>query len=401
MLTLSDLTRDLVWPHLLRAGSLALRPSRLGFAAVFILGLLLLGWLAGALDNSPGNALLTSGRVLGFDAVVAAAGERGPGEHLGERPARQLHDAGIATPALYLRQNPGAAIIVLPLIALWTALLGGAISRSAACEFGQGVMLEWPGAAGFALSRWRSLLFALVTPLLLVWGIALGLSLVGGALFRWPLLNVLGGAAWGLFLLVGFVAALVMIVLLLGWPLLVPAVACEGADAVDAVQHAGSFVLARPLRLVVYLAILLLQLLLVVAIAATICWLAVHIAQRCALTWSGWRGEHALSDLPLHEGLPHPASAETGVKAAHWLAVLWSLIPALLPAAVAVSFVWCGATVLYLAMRKIVDGQDVREVWMPGVVEGTRAAAHAGPLSPPPLPPMPESVSDTGPADES
>ena len=400
-LTFSDLTTDLVWPNLLHAGHLALRPSRLGIALVFIIGFMLLAALSDKLDNDAnGNALMTSSRVVTLDAIVAAAGRE---ERAGERPARQLFDAMIATPAYVLTNHPWAAIIALPLMALWTALAGGAICRSAACEHAQGVMLEWPRSVGFALGRWRSLLLALVGPLLIVWGIALGLAVGGFVLFRFGGVNLLGGLLWPLFLFGGVVAAIVMLAFVVGWPLLIPSVACEGTDAVDAVQHAYSFVFARPLRLVIYLAILIAQMLLLATVIAVICWLGVYVAQQCGLAWSGYRGEHALSDLPNHPGTAPASTAPMSNRGAHWLVSLWTLIPALgIPAAFIVSYIWSGSTVLYLAMRKLVDGQDMSEVWMPGIVEGTRAMASA-PVAPAAAPPMPamksDAIADNGPAD--
>ncbi len=401
-LTLADLTEDLLWPKLLRAGQLALRPSRMGIALAFIIGLMLLAALSDRLDNDKdANALAISTRVVALDATAAAtAGRDGPA---GEKPGRQLFNSLVAVPVYVLGHHPWAALIAVPLMALWTALAGGAICRSAACDFALAVSLEWPKAVGFALGRWRSLLLALTLPLLIVWAIVLAMAIAGWALFSLPVVNILGGLLWPLFLFGGVVAAIVMLAFVVGWPLLIPSVACEGTDAVDAVQHAYSFVFARPLRLVLYLAILIVQLAVLAGVIATICWLGVHVAQQCGLAWSGWRGERILADLPGHAGNPPPLDATGGIRAAHWLVWLWTLIPALgIPAAFIVSYICSGATVLYLTMRKLVDGQDVREVWMPGIIEGTRA--RATPVAAPMVAPVPvakaESVSDTGPADE-
>ena len=60
------------------------------------------------------------------------------------------------------------------------------------------------------------------------------------------------------------------------------------------------------------------------------------------------------------------------------------------------------STVLYLAMRRLVDGQDLHEIWMPGMVEGTQARATAsapGPAVTAAAPARPEAVSDNDPAD--
>ncbi len=403
-LTFADLTADLIWPSLLRAGQLALRPSRIGMALVFVIGLMLLWGLSDRLDSNPNvNELEAAFRVMRLDAAVAGVIPDEPGRRFGD----QLFNAMVAEPGVFLMKNPWAALIALPLIALWTALAGGAICRSAACDVGQAVGIDWPQAVGFALSRWRSLLLSLIGPLLIVWGICFAMAVAGWVLFSLPVLNLLGGLAWGLFLLGGGVCAIVMMAFVVGWPLMVPSVACEGTDAVDALQHAYSFVFARPLRLAVYLAILLMQFALLGGVVMVVCWLSVHIAQACGLQWSGWRGEHVLGTLPLHAALTAQQDLAGTQRPAHWLVTFWTLLPAVgLPLAFVVSYIWSSSTVLYLAMRRLVDGQDMHEIWMPGMVEGTQARA-ATPSAAAPSPvagaahaPRTEAVSDNDLADE-
>jgi hypothetical protein len=311
-----------------------------------------------------------------------------------------LFDALVSTPALMLRDHPWATLLVLPLGAVWVTLLGGAISRSAACDHAQGVAISWPQALGFALSRWGSLALSLTLPLVVVWAIVFALAVGGAALFSLPGVNVLGGLLWGLFLVGGLVAALVLGAFFFGHPLLVPSVACEATDAVDAFQHAYSFVFARPPRLVLYTLLLVAQGAVLMAVVGGVAWLGVHAAQAAALQWSGERGAAVLGVLPGNHPPLGVEPALTGpARAAHALANFWTLlVGVVLPAGVLVSYVWSASTVLYLAMRRIVDGQDVGEIWMPGMAEGVLAPAV--PPAPPPPARASESVSDTGPADE-
>ncbi|HMN42197.1 MAG TPA: hypothetical protein PKE29_15235 [Phycisphaerales bacterium] len=399
-LTFDDLVADLTWPRLLRAGHLALRPSRLGMALAFLVGLLLLVGLADKVDQQPGNALADSLRVVAIDMVQLVRGSNPPPPEggAGARVGRETFAIFASTPAYLVRTSPWVAFLVLPLMAIWTALCGGAICRSAACEFAQGVGIEWPKAVGFALSRWWALTGALVGPILLAWAIMIGMAVAGWALFSLPVVNLLGAAVWPLFLLGGLVVSIVMLAYLVGWPMLLPSVACEGTDAVDAVQHAYSFVLARPLRLAVYLVILIVQMLVLMAIVGAVFWLAIHVAQKCGMQWSGVRGADALGALP--EQAVRGVDENANSPLVRGVVNLWSVVPVLLPLAFAASFVWCGSTILYLAMRRVVDGQDVHEIWMPGMVAGTMAA-HGGPAAPIPAPAAPaDAVSDTGPADE-
>jgi hypothetical protein len=56
----------------------------------------------------------------------------------------------------------------------------------------------------------------------------------------------------------------------------------------------------------------------------------------------------------------------------------WTLIPVGLVYAAAFS---CGValhTVLYLALRRLCDGQDFAELWVPGMIAGTMAVSLEG-----------------------
>lgn len=392
-LTFDDLAADLVWPKLFRAAALATRPARLGLALVWIIGvLLILGaaqWILGP-ERMRSLGEITQVASINYTSFLAAASQlKAP------IAARELRELFVAAPALLIRQQPLAALIIFPLLLVWTALLGGAIARSCATEFSAGVTTSWPQALAFALSRWKSLVFALLLPLLIIWAIALGLAGAGWLLFSFAGVNVLGGLLYFVFLLAGLVGSIVAIALAIGHAMLIPSVACEGTDAIDAVQHAYSFVFARPLRLVIYLWLILTQMFLAAFVVALVLSLATHFAHQSAAAWSGDRGSRVLMAVPDLAG-EHNAdanrSALTGTNL--WsarLATFWAVIPVGLLFAYVVSFYWCSSTILYLAMRRVVDGQDVSEVWMPTMIDGTQA---------PRIAPATQAVSDTGPADE-
>jgi hypothetical protein len=383
---LDDLTADLIWPRLLKAGSLALRPSRLGLAFFYLIGLAAIVSLAGRLDGvEGGNVLLAAwtqwtGHLVGlFEACFRAQGG-GVGEAVNGLFIETIHDLVSA--------HPLVAIIFLPLIVIWTALMGGAISRIAALDFAQGVGLSWPEGMGYALGRWSSFAGSILGPLALVYGIALALAVGGWLLFSVGGVNIVGGALWFVFLIASAIAAVIMLAMTLGGPMLVPAVACEGTDAIDAVQHAYSYVFARPLRLLVYMAILIAQFIALFVVVTAAIWLIVHLAQHGASVWVGADAARVIKGEPGLEGMDKLAAGAVR---------FWTGIPLLLATAFAVSYFWCAATVLYLAMRRICDGQDISEVWVDTLVPGTMAqrrsaASTAGGES--------EAIVDNGPADE-
>lgn len=415
MLTLDDLLRDLVWPKLLRAFPLALRPSRLGMAAVYLIGAVLLVMAADRLDNDPkGNALVLAMQTVGMNSASGASALMpGPGDRSGpgERAAgagREVHMTFVTLPARLLREHTLVALLIVPLLVGWTAIMGGAIARSAACDFSSGVSLTWPQSLGFALSRWASLVGALVLPLITLWAIVLAMSIAGWALFSLGVVNVLGGLLWGLFLVGGLVCAVIMLAYVVGWSMLVPGVACEGTDAIDSVQHAYSFVFARPGRVIVYQFILLVQGVLAVSLVGIVVGLTLYTAQHAGMVFSGPRGSAVLFNLLGEPSAAGGPSTVTGGGIARLLASLWTLVPVALGLGFLVSYLFTGSTILYLCMRRLVDGQDVSELWYPGLVPGTVArenstivgARSSSPAVPDKPAPARESVSDTGPADE-
>jgi len=381
---LDDLTADLIWPRLLKAGPLSLRPGRLALAFFYLAGLAAIVTLADKLDGHETSVLAAAGAEWAghlhallhscFQADAAGVGQAVIGLYIGT-----LWDLVSAHPVI--------AILFVPLILVWTTLMGGAISRIAAMDFAQGVGLSWPQGLGYALGRWASFAGSIAGPLALAYGILLFLAVAGWVLFSLPGLNVVGGALWFLFLFAGAIVSVVLLAMTLGGPMLVPAVSCEGTDAIDAVQHAYSYVFARPLRLVAYTAILAAVFVLLWLVVAAAVWLTVHIPQNAATTWLSAPGSDAVAGA---EGLAGShAIAASGVR-------FWSSIALLLAGSFAVSYFWCAATVLYLAMRRLCDGQDMSEVWVDTIVPGTMAERKQPPSSTAGA----DAIVDNGPADE-
>ncbi|MFN7020188.1 MAG: hypothetical protein ACK4WH_02520 [Phycisphaerales bacterium] len=394
---LEDLLAELTWPVLLRAGRLATRPARVGIALMFLLALGLLLSLADRLDGSTdkSNVLLVHG-----ERTVTSARSFAIGVWAGDysRAGTHLADAFINHPWSCVSAAPLATILFVPLLLLLAAITGGAISRSAATELAWSRPIPWPTALALGLSRWRSLLGALLLPLLLTWLGAVSLSIAGWVVFSTGAASVLGGLLWLLFLLVGLALTLLMIGVALGHWMLVPSVTCEGADAIDATQHTLALVFARPFRLVGYLLVLLVQGLVLAAVVGVVVAGAIAIARSSAAAWLD--ADHAAilggADLAAPADAPRPSGrlASTGRGLVRTSTTVFTLAGV----AVLVSYAWCAATALFLAMRRVVDGQDVGELWSPGSPGGTLPAT-----SPPPTVAARssgEAIIDNGPADD-
>lgn len=362
-LTLSDLTADLIWPNLLRAAPMCLRMERLllAFLAVVLLGLL--GSLESLWTGGPGLAAaiydLVATTIRGFGSAVF---EGRWGEAAGA-----LRAGVIDGPAELVRTRAMSLVVLgIPMLLVWTVATG-AIARASARQFAHGVFVEWPRAMAFGLWRWFGLFATHLVPLVFAGVIVAGLVLAGGALFSVPGLDLVGALVFPLMLVGGAAIAVVVGVLVLGAPMLTPAIACEGTDAIDAMQRVYHYVLHRPLRLVVYLLVWLLLGVVVIGVALLLADAALGLTRSLGGALVGERGRAVLNGTPT-EGV-------SGVAA--WVVSVWSAVPMLIVASIGVSYYASGGTVLYLLMRRLADGQDESEIWVPGLIEGTLAATYA------------------------
>jgi len=148
-------------------------------------------------------------------------------------------------------------------------------------------------------------------------------------------------------------------------------------DGLDAVQRVFSFVIANPLRLILYLLILLV----VGSAALFVVELAVGgtvlLAAEVPAAWSGAQGDAILqgTDLP-EEPAPWYVSLVTSDPGApHAIVRVWIGAFMMLVSAFLVSWYGAASTMLFLLMRQASTGQERTEIWSPGMVEASMAEA--------------------------
>lgn len=371
-----DLFRALLWPALLRVGALALRPARVGLALVALVIIALIVQVPALwLEPNTGPAAIMAD--TGGDALGAIRTGVARVNHIGV--AQGLRGLFVDGPARMLREYPWTTLLLLiPVLLVW-CVLGGAISRSAAEEFSSDARAPWTDSLAFALRRWRSFLGVKLGALLIAAFLLLGLASVGWLLLRFAGVQVVGGVAFILALICGLIVVLLLAAFFLGCPMLVPALACEGSDAIDATQRTLAYVYARPLRLVLYIVILLVQLLLVTLVLGAIVEAGIRLASWAVTAWL-----HNQPALLLRNAAALP-TPETPAPDAGWslsttarIVAFWCMLLRLLVGAFVVSFWFCGGTILYLLMRRLCDGQDPGELWMPGGAAAPLTAPGAG-----------------------
>ncbi len=343
------------WRRLLAAWTMALRPARVGLGAIVLVIALAAAHSAGwKLDPAPRPQEWSLG-ALALDPIEGAY--RATVRAFEERPVR----ASLATIALAIAWSLG----------------GAAICRTAATEAARRERLAWPDALALALSRRWSLVIALLAPALMALLLVLALAVLGWAGMGWSVLRPVSGALFVVALLMGAALALAIGGYALGHALLVPAIACEGCDAIDAIQRAYAYAIARPFRLAMLVAVVGVQTLLAVHAAA---WAAGAVADLTA--WSSTR----FIDGPAREivlaaaGDPswRPADGAGWTSVFAWRAArFWFGAMGVVFGGAAVSTFFCSSTLAYLLIRRDCDGQDPRDLWEPGQVAGTTASRRA------------------------
>lgn len=376
-LVLGDLADDLLWPKLLRAPALALRPARLLLALMALLACSLIAripawWGEG---SSFGEAW---SRALTDTAWNPPADWGAVGDAVG------LYVSASTAPLRLIADHPGHALLFgVPILAV-LALAGAAIARLAVAEFARGVMLPWTSGVAFALARAGAVLSAVFLPLIVIGLIAATLALAGFLLLNRPIPSVLGSILYFLALGLSLVAVLAIAGLIAGWPMLVPAVAAEGGavggDGLDAVQRAYAYVPGRPLRLTLYLVILVAQL-------GVMLWLLGRLAAGVT-GFAAWACGWFMSAESVARVFG-PTPPDAGAAAFAWRTVaFWENLPGMLVASFGVSYACSAGSVLYLIMRRLNDGEEETEVSIEGDAE--RAATRSTPQTAR----VPESVGD-------
>ncbi|MEQ8771154.1 MAG: hypothetical protein RIB60_11675 [Phycisphaerales bacterium] len=350
--SLDDLLRGLIWPLLLRGPAMALRPERwlLGICSVVAIGLI------GSISH-----LWRDGDDPSF---TEGLGQRvfEPVGNLVESafPWRWQPDAFVESarrvayaPANLLDAFPLSVVVLgIPMLAVW-CVFGLAISRSAACEVALARVVSGTDAFAFGLKRWLSGFASVFTPIAVIGAIHIIIATGGFLLLTWPGGNILGGLMHGFGMMLAAGAVLIGIAFLLGWIMLVPAVSCEGTDALDSVQRVYAYVVGRPARLLVYLVLVGLIGVVSFTVVSLVRELAILMADGAATQWAGNRALTIVSGAQ---------TQGTGGLAASAME-LWRTFFDVAVAGFIVSYVHTSGTLLYLLCRRVNDGQEIAELW--------------------------------------
>ena len=277
-------------------------------------------------------------------------------------------------------------------------------------------------ALRFVRERFGGFVLAPLLPLGVLIGIAL-LMFVGG------LIGTIGyigewvtGFFYGLALLGGFAAALLMLASVLGYHLMWPTIAVEGSDGFDALSRACSYVGSRIWHVGFYWFVLLLYGGLSFVLVRDVAALTLKLSHK----FTGWGMNmyhssqlsvgklNAMWTMPAWADLPllpstgdvrfwgmFPAGPLDGSEAfGAWFIQLWVYLLVGLVAAFVVSYFFCGSTQMYFLLRRSVDATDWEEIYYEEPEEPAPTPAPAAPTGPSePTEPAPPAAPPPNPAD--
>lgn len=381
--TLIELFAQLLWPRLLAGWKLGLQPGRWLLCMIFVVAVFvaerIYTWLATGSPKGPMTELLdASGRNLGILLrwVTGRSASTGFGSGFtgGEFSGRALaadalYELLVRKPADMVQDQPLATLLFLPLMVAGFVYVGLCVCRSCAGEVSLKAAFPWRNISRLSLRKLPAGLGALLGPLVFIWVTGLLLWVVfSKLLFEVSWLMWLGGLLLPVAALAALAAAFVMVLYVLGFIMILPAIACEGTDAFDSLQRSFAYVISRPAKLVIYTGVGLG----VVAIAASFGLLVLIVAAQFLRFTTGAPVESLLTnDLrDVREQVGGVGTAMLRLLMAGGVVLLISMV---------LSIFLCQATQVYLCMRQVVDGQDVEELWVEARPE---APAEAGGVSP-------------------
>lgn len=349
-LVLEDLTSELLWTRVLRTPGLAARPSRvlLGMAAALIATLI--GTLPTLWTDEPAIGPRIAGGVASSlqEAVAGIA-------NLSVDGLVTAVTSFMLLPGRLLMDRPAETILLgIPMVVV-LALFGGAISRAVSVEFATGRFTEWPQDLRASLSKLGSSSAAMLAPFALA-GVLVGVIALGGFLLGVPVLDVLAAVLYGAALVLALFALGVLVLQTLALPMLTPAMMVEGTDGFDAVQRCYAYIIGHPLRLLAHAVLLLLLGAVSIGLAVIFAGGADRLARWAASRFTADAGLRVL------EGAGDLAATQ---PVAHAVLEFWTSLLQLTVSGFAISYFFAAGTTLYLAARRICDGQEINELWNP------------------------------------
>ena len=336
----------------------ALQPGKLVVALVAVLlihasGLLLDLILADGDTEIYGTIIAMQGRA--FDSLMDAALSLELGIGLGSAGVvGALRQMFVAIPHWAFNEYPWFTVLfgIDTLVVL--GLSSGVICRMAATQVCRDETTSLIQAARFVAARWAWYLLTPLMPALLILVLGAVLIVVGLVVFNIAFVEMVGALGYGLLLLIGFVIALVSVLLVFALFLMAPSLSVEGSDGFDAIARAFNYVMFRPWQFAGYLVG-------AVVYAAVVYVLVAALAGLTAEATHGFVEAGSIAgdaDVSRFERIVYgrPGESDISTPFSTWVVHRWLNLLAALVIAVMFSVVCCLQTQVYVLMRRAGDG---------------------------------------------
>ena len=278
--------------------------------------------------------------------------------------------------------------IVYGIFALFVwALFGGAISRMAALHAGSDYRASIGEAIGYAKKRY--LWFVIVPLILPALAAIVGLvfnTLLFGIPFNWPVVDTLAGLFFGVGLIFGALATVMLIANTLAFGLYYPSISVEDADAFDAIGHGVNYVIGRFFTWLWYNIVALMFGVITYLIIAGVVVAVIKVTSGF-ISMGIYSEKQTASDV-LQSFAVQPsykmnyltggdlAGMNTATSSAAWIVRAWTLLFVGLLAAYAYSYYICANTWIYLLLRRSADGTEMDDVFVEDEVEVENKSAE-------------------------
>ena len=257
----------------------------------------------------------------------------------------------------------GFACYLVLLFTLGMASIGVVLARMNALDLSEASAPTLAQARAWGAAVRPSAVGAILVPLLGM-GACIAVAALPALLGLVPVVGLVGALFFGASLLLGILAIVIGASVTVALPFVIPAVACDAADAVEAPQRALASVLSRPIHAVLHLALGLVAVVLAVAAtdvvvscgfdAAVSAWTAVDDGQAIRsvgrmVPFEPWRDSAAV-------GLGTIDAAQA------WLLGFWRTIASALIGAAALSTIIAACTRAWLLQRQASEGQHPADI---------------------------------------
>ncbi|MFK7789965.1 MAG: hypothetical protein AB8C95_10815 [Phycisphaeraceae bacterium] len=215
-------------------------------------------------------------------------------------------------------------------------MTSGILTRMSATQVCANRLTGLGDAAGFVSKHWTWYLITPLMPVAVIVVVGALLALLGLALFNVPWLDIVGALGYGLFLVLGFVIAIVSLLLLLALFLIPAALSVEGSDGFDAIARSFNYILFRPWQFGIYL----------LASAFYLAAVFVVVGGVAGVTQGATNYFIGLGVI----GEPEATDASI------WIMTRWGELVTAIVAAIMLSTLCCLQTQVYVLMRRSADG---------------------------------------------